>query len=174
MLPRTVINQTIERFPDYAGEDFEVSPLEKGGSERRFYRIQAGPGHSMIVVKYSSQKEENRHYVTIAQFLAGSGVSVPKIYFHDAEEGLIWMQDLGEVDLWASRQSPWEERRPQFKVCPPSSVPVPVLLAPRGHRGSAWTARTRGCSRLRWRCPARSVRLRRCTREVCPVRSSSG
>lgn len=122
MLPRNVINQTIERFPDYAAEDFEVCPLEKGGSDRRFYRIQAGPGHSMIVVKYSSQKEENRHYVTIAQFLAGAGVSVPKIYFHDPEEGLIWMQDLGEEDLWASRSAPWEHRRPLyesalFEVC---------------------------------------------------------
>lgn len=115
MLSRAVIDQTIERFPDYAGEEFEVSPLEKGGSERRFYRIQAGPGHSMIVVKYSSQKEENRHYVAIAQFLAGTGVSVPKIYFHDSEEGLIWMQDLGEVDLWASRHAPWEERRPLYE-----------------------------------------------------------
>ncbi len=115
MLPRTVINQTIERFPDYAAEDFEVLPLEKGGSERKFYRIQSGPSHSMIVVKYSSQKEENRHYVTIAQFLAGAGVSVPKIFFHDADEGLIWMQDLGEEDLWASRHAPWEHRRPLYE-----------------------------------------------------------
>jgi aminoglycoside/choline kinase family phosphotransferase len=115
MLPRAVINQTLQRFPDYAADDFEVRPLEKGGSERRFYRIQAGPGHSMIVVKYSSQKEENRHYVTLAQFLAEAGVSVPKIYFHDADEGLIWMQDLGEDDLWAWRNAPWEERRPLYE-----------------------------------------------------------
>ena len=115
MLPSNVINQTIERFPDYAAEDFEVRPLEKGGSERRFYRISAGTGLSMIVVKYSSQKEENRHYVTIAQFLAGAGVKVPKIYFHDTEEGLIWMQDLGEDDLWTWRNAPWEERRPLYE-----------------------------------------------------------
>lgn len=115
MLPSAVIDQTIERFPDYAGESFEVKPLEKGGSERRFYRIQAGPSHSMIVVKYSGQKEENRHYVAIAQFLAGCGVAVPRIYFHDPAEGLIWMQDLGESDLWASRDEPWSVRRPLYE-----------------------------------------------------------
>lgn len=115
MLSRTVINQIIERFPDYAAGDFQVCPLEKGGSERKFYRIQAGPRHSMIVVKYSGQKEENRHYVTIAQFLGEAGVSVPKIYFHDPEEGLIWMQDLGEQDLWASRHEPWDIRRPLYE-----------------------------------------------------------
>ena len=115
MLPRAVIHQTLERFPDYAGETFEVRPLEKGGSERRFYRIQAGPSHSMIVVKYSSQKEENRHYVAIAQFLASCGVAVPKISFHDPAEGLIWMQDLGEADLWAFRAEPWSVRRPLYE-----------------------------------------------------------
>jgi len=114
MLPRTVITQTIERFPAYAAEDFEVRALEKGGSDRKFYRIRCA-GHSMIVVKYSCQKEENRHYVDIAQFLEAAGVSVPQIYFHDAAEGLIWMQDLGEDDLWAFRQSPWETRRPLYE-----------------------------------------------------------
>lgn len=116
LLPRAAITQTIAHFPDYAGEEFAVAPLEKGGSERRFYRIQSGPGQSMIVVKYSDRKEENRHYVAIAQFLAGAGVSVPKIYFHDPEEGLIWMQDLGEWDLWASRLLPWSERRPLYEA----------------------------------------------------------
>ncbi len=70
----------------------------------------------MIVVKYSSQKEENRHYVDIAQFLAAAGVRVPKIYFHDPEEGLIWMQDLGHDDLWAYRAEPWEIRRPLYEA----------------------------------------------------------
>jgi len=111
MLSTNVINQTIERFPAYAAEDFEVCALEKGGSDRKFYRMRAGEGRSMIVVKYSSQKEENCHYVASAQFLAAAGVNVPKIYFHDTHEGLIWMQDLGEDDLWAHREAPWPERR---------------------------------------------------------------
>lgn len=110
-----VINQTIERFPAYAAGDFEVSALEKGGSDRKFYRIRAGGGESMIMVKYSGHKEENKHYVDIAQFLAAAGVQVPKIYLHDAAEGLIWMQDLGEQDLWAWRERPWEERRPLYE-----------------------------------------------------------
>ncbi len=115
MLPNNVINRTRERFPAFAVEDFEVRALEKGGSERKFYRIRCGEDRSMIVVKYSGQKEENRHYVDIAQFLAGAGVSVPRIHFHDAAEGLIWMQDLGEDDLWTFRQAPWEQRRPFYE-----------------------------------------------------------
>lgn len=115
MHPSNVINQTIERFPGYAAEDFEVRALEKGGSDRKFYRIRCGEEHSMIVVKYSGQREENRHYVDIAQFLAAAGVNVPRIYFHDAGEGLIWMQDLGEEDLWTFRNGPWELRRTLYE-----------------------------------------------------------
>lgn len=115
MLPNNVINQTLERFPAYAEGDFEVSPLEKGGSDRKFYRIRTARDHSMIVVKYSGEREENRHYVDIARFLAEAGLNVPRIYFHDSSEGLIWMQDLGEVDLWASRNEPWETRRPLYE-----------------------------------------------------------
>ena len=66
-------------------------------------------------MKYSSQKEENRHYVEIAKFLAASDINVPAIYFHDASEGLIWMQDLGDEDLWSWRKAPWERRRPLYE-----------------------------------------------------------
>jgi len=116
MLPSNVIDQTREYFPAYASEDFEVSALEKGGSDRKFFRIRAGTGRSMILTKYSSQKEENRHYVEIAQFLSAAGVHVPRIYFHDAAEGLIWMQDLGEEDLWKWRNAEWSVRRPLYEA----------------------------------------------------------
>jgi aminoglycoside/choline kinase family phosphotransferase len=69
----------------------------------------------MIFVKYSGNKEENRHYVDIARFLNGAGVPVPEIHHHDPEEGLIWMQDLGEQDLWSFRNAPWTPRRALYE-----------------------------------------------------------
>jgi aminoglycoside/choline kinase family phosphotransferase len=36
---------------------------------------------------------------------------VPKIYFHDATEGLIWIEDLGERDLFSYREESWLVRR---------------------------------------------------------------
>jgi aminoglycoside/choline kinase family phosphotransferase len=114
-LERLVL-QTQERFPKYHRSPVEIAPLEKGGSDRKFYRICAGEESPVILVKYSSQKEENRHYVEIARFLAASGVHVPAIYFHDASEGLIWMQDLGDEDLWSWRGAPWDRRRPLYEA----------------------------------------------------------
>src|SRR5207253_210523 len=65
----------------------------------------------IILVKYSLEREENRHYVQIAQFLTEHGIRVPKIYFHDPAEGLIWIEDLGEADLFGYRRESWLVRR---------------------------------------------------------------
>ena len=104
----------MEKVPAFSHEDFKVLAVEKGGSGRKFYRLHAGE-RSMILVKYTGQREENLHYVDIARFLSAAGVQVPHVYFHDAAEGLIWMQDLGGEDLWASRGAPWVERRPLYE-----------------------------------------------------------
>ena len=95
-----------------------IVPVEKGGSDRRFYRVGLPDGpqaqRSLILVKYGSGKEENRHYVRIAEFLETIGVRAPKVFFHDEAEGLIWMEDLGGRDLWAVRPAAgagWPERR---------------------------------------------------------------
>jgi aminoglycoside/choline kinase family phosphotransferase len=72
-----VISLTNECFPLFGDSCASVTPLEKGGSERIFYRVRFGD-ESMIFVKYSDHKEENRHYVDIARFLHRAGVPVPK------------------------------------------------------------------------------------------------
>ncbi len=110
-----VIQETLGRFPEFDSAECHVTPVEKGGSDRRFYRVACG-GHTMILVKYSAEKEENRHYAGIAGFLESCGVRVPRIYHHDAGEGLLWMQDLGERDLWAFRNSSWAEREPLYRA----------------------------------------------------------
>jgi len=106
-----LIAKTVTRFPRFARQEIIVHPLEKGGSDRKFYRIAVSDHHSLILAKYGQQREENRHYVAIARFLGGIGVRVPEIYFHDDEEGLIWMEDLGDRDLWSYRGEPWPVRR---------------------------------------------------------------
>jgi hypothetical protein len=115
MFPDTVIEYTRARFPDLASEDFRVDLLDKGGSGRKFYRIQAPSGPTMIAVKYDPEKEENKHYADIADYLDRSDVNVPHIFLHDYAEGLIWMQDLGGKDLWSFRNAPWAVRRPLYE-----------------------------------------------------------
>ena len=106
-----LIHQTRQRFPQHWESEVEIMPLEKGGSDRKFFRIRFGPDHSLILVKYAPHKPENERFVAIAHFLNAIGVNAPAIYHDDHEQGLIWMEDLGEIDLWYHRNEPWPVRR---------------------------------------------------------------
>ena len=106
-----LLRQTRLHFPRLDKAKVEITPIEKGGSDRKFYRVRCSAEQTLVLVKYNLEREENRHYVQIAQFLASHGIRVPKIYFHDRSEGLIWIEDLGEADLWSYRDEIWLVRR---------------------------------------------------------------
>lgn len=112
-LPDAILELARERLP--GGEEVRVDRLQKGGSDRCFYRVGTTGGHSLIVVSYTGHREENKHYVDIGHFLAAAGVNVPAVYLHDPAQGLIFMQDLGDRDLWQWRAEPWEVRRPLYE-----------------------------------------------------------
>jgi N-acetylmuramate 1-kinase len=105
-----LIDQTRERFPHYNDSHAEILPLDRGGSDRRYYRILFSVDHSLIIVKYNPEKPENERFVAIANFLDRIGVNAPLIYYHDSQQALIWMEDLGEEDLWHYRTESWEIR----------------------------------------------------------------
>jgi hypothetical protein len=98
-------------FPRLDVAEIKISPIQKGGSDRKFYRIRCSAEQALILVKYNLEREENRHYVPIANFLGTHGIRVPDIYFHDPDEGLIWLEDLGECDIYSYRQESWLVRR---------------------------------------------------------------
>ena len=110
-----LLHQTRIRFPAFSDAKVNIAPIEKGGSDRRFYRVRFSPEQTIILVKYNLEREENRLYVQIAEFLAEHKIRAPKVYFHDAEEGLIWIEDLGEIDLWHHREESWLVRRSLYE-----------------------------------------------------------
>jgi hypothetical protein len=130
MLPENLIKQTVSRFPRYAAGKIRVDELEKGGSDRKYYRIRVTEEHSLILVRYGEGREENRYYCAIAEFLAGLGIHVPEIFHHDEQERLIWMEDLGETDLWACRNAGWERLRVYYGL----TLDEMAALHMHGHR----------------------------------------
>src|SRR5215467_9705992 len=106
-----LLRQTRMHFPRLDVAEIKIKPIERGGSDRKFYRIRCSGDQTLILVKYNLEREENRHYVQIAEFLDAHGIRVPKIYFHDPPEGLIWIEDLGERDLYSYRDESWLVRR---------------------------------------------------------------
>jgi N-acetylmuramate 1-kinase len=106
-----LLRQTRIHFPRFEATDIEIAPIEKGGSDRKFYRVRCSPDQTLILVKYNTEREENRHYVEIARFLDENAIRAPKIYFHDPDEGLIWIEDMGARDLHSYRDEGWLVRR---------------------------------------------------------------
>lgn len=99
--------------------------IVKGGSVRRFYRLLAEDGSSLgILMEYSREKEENNFYVAIGEFLDGLGIPVPRILFHDAEEGLAWLEDFGSVDLVHFRDEAWEDLKPKYESVIDAILPL--------------------------------------------------
>ena len=112
---KLLLRQTRIHFPRLEEAKVKITPIEKGGSDRKFYRVRCSPEQTIILVKYNLEREENRHYVEIAEFLAAHKISAPKIYFHDPAEGLIWIEDLGKTDLWSHRGESWMVRRALYE-----------------------------------------------------------
>src|SRR2546423_9365674 len=106
-----LVRRTRKHFPRLDVGEIKIAPIQKGGSDRKFYRIRCSAEQALILVKYNLEREENRHYVTIANFLTEHRIRVPEIYFHDADEGLIWLEDLGERDLYSYCDESWLVRR---------------------------------------------------------------
>lgn len=115
--PKTerLLRQTRIHFPRFDEGQVKITPIEKGGSDRKFYRVRCAPEQSIILVKYNLEREENRHYVQIAEFLTAHQIRAPRIYFHDPAEGLIWIEDLGQTDLWSFRAESWLVRRALYE-----------------------------------------------------------
>jgi N-acetylmuramate 1-kinase len=106
------IGRTIRQamsFPDDL--PLAITPVARGGSQRLFYRVSIADHPGIIFMHYDSTRQENAYYAAQAEFLRAIGVSVPVIFFYNAQECFLLMEDLGETDLWSYRHAPWQMRK---------------------------------------------------------------
>src|SRR5215467_7459910 len=138
MRTELLLRRTRMHFPRLDVAEIEISPIHRGGSDRKFYRIRCSPAQALILVKYNLEREENRHYVPIAKFLGEHRMRVPEVYFHDPDEGLIWLEDLGELDLYSYRLDSWLVRRAFYEsaldqIATLHALPQAVCIEMREH-----------------------------------------
>src|SRR5260370_17743535 len=94
-----LVRRTRKHFPRLDVAEIKISPIQKGGSDRKFYRVRCSVEQALILVKYNLEREENRHYVTIANFLSEHRIRVPQIYFHAAPAGSSSLAHLVDLHL---------------------------------------------------------------------------
>lgn len=94
-----------------------LSAIVKGGSDRHYYRVHfedpATP--CVILMAYTLARPDNPRFVPATGRLKNLGVRVPAIFAHDTKNLLVWLEDLGSMDLHAIRHEPWETRRPIYE-----------------------------------------------------------
>lgn len=110
-----MIAETQKFLSDHLGtENFELSPIKKGGSDRSFFRVCLPDQKSFIFMHYGIDVAENAYWADINTFLAGINISVPQIIAQDVKSHIILLADLGDIDLWSQRNLPWKERRDYY------------------------------------------------------------
>ena len=94
-----------------------LSAILKGGSDRRFYRVhfQNPSTECVILMSYTLAQPDNPRFVPATRRLEDFGVRVPHVFAHDVDNLLVWLEDLGSVDLHALRHESWEIRRPLYE-----------------------------------------------------------
>jgi aminoglycoside/choline kinase family phosphotransferase len=95
--------------------DVQLLSFSERGSDRSYFRFTWAHANSAILVCYELSRIENSYFADIAAFLYENDIPVPKIIRHDAAARRVLMEDLGDIDLWSFRNSPWEERRKLYQ-----------------------------------------------------------
>ncbi len=77
------------------------SPLAGDASNRRYERLTAGDGKTVVLMDAPPEKGEDvRPFIRIANYLRHQGLSAPEILAQDVENGFLLLEDLGD-DLFA-------------------------------------------------------------------------
>jgi N-acetylmuramate 1-kinase len=79
-----------------------VVPLTGDASDRRYYRVYAADGPSIVLSLYAAPFEfETLSFVNVARLLEQMPVPIPTVLGHAEEIGVLALEDLGDVTLQA-------------------------------------------------------------------------
>ena len=86
-------------------------PVGKGGSDRDYFRVTVPGRDPFILMRYGRFARGEQLLRRDRRFSPGDRCGGSRIFGHDPERGLLLMEDLGDEDLFAFRNAPWDLRR---------------------------------------------------------------
>ncbi|MGQ2931517.1 MAG: phosphotransferase, partial [Sphingopyxis sp.] len=78
--------------------DAQILPLAGDASFRRYFRV-VGEGRQAVLMDAPPQQEDSRPFIAIAEYLCEQGLNAPTIIARDLEQGLLLIEDFGDVRL---------------------------------------------------------------------------
>lgn len=79
-------------------DDFKVYSLAGDASNRRYYRVIL-EHHSWVLMHWEPFNPENYPFLSVLNHFAKAGVHVPEVVFMAPQEGLVLLEDLGDLTL---------------------------------------------------------------------------
>lgn len=102
-----LLHESRLRVPGWATAGLEIALIQKGGSDRHYFRVSAFGPHdgppSAILMAYTDRRADNLSFFAATEVLGLTGARVPEIFHHDPLRKLAWIEDLGREDLWEWR-----------------------------------------------------------------------
>ena len=132
-------------FPDFVDCCIKKKEVKGDGSDRKWFRLSQN-NRSLIMVDHGirrkSSKSEVDAFIAIGRHLDAKGLPVPKIYLHDAFSGLVFLEDLGDINLQKVANS--SKNFKEIISCYQLVIDLLVKLSIIGKEGfdPAWTHQT--------------------------------
>jgi hypothetical protein len=114
-LPAEYLRKLLDRVFPGSEAALQVRPLQGDASDRRYYRLEFAPGiggvRSLVLMRLAQPYTAGElPFVNVQRYLSLLGVPVPSIFWDDAAEGFVLLEDLGDVTLEAAlRQASREQ-----------------------------------------------------------------
>lgn len=78
--------------------DADILPLAGDASFRRYFRVVDGDRRA-VLMDAPPPHEDPRPFIAVAEYLSGHGLNAPTILARDLEQGLLLIEDFGDVRL---------------------------------------------------------------------------
>jgi aminoglycoside/choline kinase family phosphotransferase len=74
-----------------------LRPASSDASFRRYFRLDAGQGGTLIAMDAPPEREDSLRFVKIARLFAAAGVTTPQILVENLAQGFLLVSDLGQT-----------------------------------------------------------------------------
>ena len=96
----------------FGTEPFKLFQLAGDASNRRYYRVLAND-QTWVLMRWEPFDPKNYPFLSVLNHFAENGVHVPKVVAQSPAEGLVLLEDLGDLTL---ERKFWESQNPEYSL----------------------------------------------------------
>ena len=131
----------------------DIAPVAGDASFRRYFRV-ASEGRSAILMDAPPPHEDPRPFIAVAEWLRARGFAAPRIHATDLTQGLVLLEDFGDVRLRETADAGEDAALPYYAAA------IDLLVDLRAHPAEGLAPYDRAVLHreaglfVEWYCPA--------------------